>query len=162
MLALAAMFAAGAGPQTRLASAFDRLETLAGTWEADSPAGGTLTSTIWLVSKGTAIEEAIGTVQESEVSLYTADRDRIVMTHYCALTARGNQVRLRTPPVTADQTEFVFSFVSVTNLGSPAEAHMRHVVLRLKDSDHMSEQWTKRENGKDSTFTLNFARRKQP
>jgi hypothetical protein len=158
-LALAVMFAAAAGPQTPPASAFDRLKTLVGTWEADSPAGGTLTSTIWLVSKGTAIEEAIGTPQESEVSLYTADGDRIVMTHYCALTARGNQARLRTPRLTADQTEFVFSFVSITNLASPAEAHMRHVVLRLKDKDHLSEQWTKRENGKDSTFTLSFTRR---
>lgn len=158
-LALAAMFAAVAGPQSRPASAFDRLKTLVGTWEADSPAGGTLTSTIWLVSMGTAIEEAIGTPQESEVSLYTADGDRIVMTHYCALTARGNQARLRTPPLTADQTEFVFSFVSVTNLASPAEAHMRPMVLRLKDSDHFSEQWTKRENGKDSTFTLSFTRK---
>lgn len=158
-LALAAMFASPAGPQTRLGSAFDRLKTLAGTWEADSPAGGTLTGTIWLVSKGTAIEEAIGTPQESEVSLYTADGDRVVMTHYCALTARGNQVRLKTPPLTADQTEFVFSFVSITNLGTPAEAHMRHVVLRLKDKDHFSEEWTKRENGKDSSFTLSFTRR---
>lgn len=158
-VALALTVAAGTGAQTRPGSGFERLKTLAGTWEGESPAGGTLTSTIRLVSKGTAIEETIGTPQESEVSLYTADGDRIVMTHYCALTERGNQVRLRTAPLTAGQSEFVFSFAGVTNLGNPGEAHMRRMVLRLKDGEHLSEEWTKREGGKDSSFTLNFTRR---
>lgn len=50
---------------------------LAGTWEADSPAAGKLTNTIALVSKGTAIEETIGTPEDNEVSLYTRDAGRI-------------------------------------------------------------------------------------
>jgi len=33
------------------------------------------------------------------------------------------------------------------------------MVLRLKDAGHFSEVWTKRENGKDTVFTLNFTRR---
>jgi hypothetical protein len=44
--------------------AFDRLKALAGRWEADSPAGGKLANSIVLVSKGTAIEEAIGTPED--------------------------------------------------------------------------------------------------
>jgi hypothetical protein len=68
-------------------SAFDRLKAMAGTWEADSPAGGKLTSTLALVSKGTAIEETIGTPGDNEVSLYTRDDRRILMTHYCALSS---------------------------------------------------------------------------
>lgn len=162
ILALAAIgvmvSALTAQPQSS-ASAFDRLKTLAGTWEADSPAGGKLTGTIVLVSKGTAIEETLGTPEDNEVSLYTRDGGGIAMTHYCALTASGNQPRLETGVIAAGQDEFVFSFVSAANLATPADAHMRRMVLRLKDATHFSEVWTKREKGKDTFFTLNFVRR---
>ena len=76
-------------------------------------------NTIALVSKGTAIEETIGTPEDNEVSLYTWDAGRIAMTHYCALTANGNQPRLETPVTSAQQNEFVFAFVSATNLARP-------------------------------------------
>jgi hypothetical protein len=148
-----------AQPQSDSASAFDRLKALAGTWEADSPAGGRLTNTIALVSKGTAIEETIGTPEDNEVSLYTRDAGHIAMTHYCALTANGNQPRLEARVAAAGQSEFVFSFVSAANPATLAEAHMHRMVLRLKDSRHFSEVWTKRENGRDTVFTLNFVRR---
>ena len=162
-LALAVIgLAASAGraqPQNGAISAFDRLKALAGTWEADSPAGGKLNDIIALVSKGTAIAETIGTPGDNEVSLYTRDSGRILMTHFCALTAIGNQARLETPVVAADQDEFVFSFVGVVNLATPEDAHMHRMVLRLKDASHFTEVWTKRENGKDTIFTLNFVRR---
>jgi hypothetical protein len=155
-----AVFAEPASPQASPAvTAFDRLKALAGTWEADSPAGGKLTSTFVLVSKGTAIEETIGTPAENEVSLYTRVAGRIVMTHYCALTAEGNQPRLEAPVAAAGQREFIFSFVSADNLSNAADAHMHRMVLHLKDPTHLSEEWTKRENGKDAVFTLNFIRR---
>lgn len=164
ILALTAMglavFAVRARPQSDpAAGAFDRLKALAGTWEADNPAGGKLTNTVALVSQGTAIEETIGTPGENEVSLYTRDSGRIIMTHYCALTASGNQPRLEAPVTAAHQSEFVFAFVSVDNLAAPADAHMHHMVLRLIDAHRFTEAWTKRENGKDTVFTLNFTRR---
>jgi hypothetical protein len=155
-----ALFAGRAQPQaSAAASAFDRLKALAGTWQADSPAGGKLTSTFVLVSKGTAIEETIGTPAENEVSLYTRGAGRIVMTHYCALTAAGNQSRLEAPAAAANQSEFVFAFVGADNLASAADAHMHRMVLRLQDPSHFTEAWTKRENGKDTIFTLSFVRR---
>ena len=139
-------------------SAFDRLKALAGTWEADSPAGGKLTDSIVPVSNGRAIQETIGIPADNEVSLYTRDGGRILMTHYCALTNGGNQPRLETPATTDGQTEFIFSFVSATNL-APGDAHMHRMVLRLKDANHFSEIWTKREKGKDTIFTLDFVRK---
>jgi hypothetical protein len=157
ILALAA-FAGHSQAQSEAAGAFDRLKALAGTWEADSPAGGKLTDTIVLVSKGTAIEETIGIPGDNEVSLYTRAPGRIVMTHYCALTASGNQPRLEARVKAAGQEEFVFAFVSADNLARE-DAHMRRMVLRLKDAGHFSEVWTKRENGKDTVFTLDFVRR---
>jgi hypothetical protein len=156
-----AVLAGRAHPQSDSATrAFDRLKALAGTWEADSPAGGKLTDTIVLVSQGTAIEETIGTPEENEVSLYTRNPGRIVMTHYCALTASGNQPRLEASVTAANQNEFVFSFVSAANLSNPAHAHMHRMVLHLQDSGRFTEAWTKRENGKDTIFTLSFVRSK--
>jgi hypothetical protein len=81
------------------------------------------------------------------------------MTHYGALTANVNQPRLETPVTPANQNESVFSFVSATNLATPADAHMHRMVLRLKDPNHFTEVWTERDHGKDTTFTLNFVRR---
>jgi hypothetical protein len=163
-LSLAAMslaiFAGRALPQAgAAAAAFDRLKALAGTWEADSPAGGKLTSTFVLVSKGTAIEETIGIPGDNEVSIYTRDAGRIVMTHYCALTAEGNQPRLVAPVAAANQSELVFSFAGAANMASAADAHMHRMVLRIKDRTHLTETWTKRENGKDTVFMLSFVRR---
>jgi hypothetical protein len=158
MLALAT-FAGHSQAQSEAAGAFDRLKALAGTWEADSPAGGKLTDTIVLVSKGTAIEETIGIPGDNEVSLYTRAAGKIVMTHYCALTAGGNQPRLEARVKAAGQDQFVFSFVSADDLKAQGEAHMHRMVLRLKDAAHFSEVWTKRESGKDTAFTLDFVRR---
>jgi hypothetical protein len=68
------------------------------------------------------------------VSLYTNSHGRIVMQHYCALTARGN-------------------------LATPADAHMHRMVPRIKDATHFSEVWTKRENGKDVVSSLDYTGR---
>jgi len=156
---LLAVVIGNAQPQTESTGAFDRLQALAGAWEADSPAGGKLTGTIALVSKGTAIQETIGTPDDNETSLYTREAGRIVMTHYCALTADGNQPRLAARVTAANQNEFAFSFVGASNLSSPADAHMHRMVLRLTDANHFTERWTKRENGKDTVFTLEWRRR---
>ncbi|MGA3073653.1 MAG: hypothetical protein ABSG56_08175 [Bryobacteraceae bacterium] len=93
------------------------------------------------------------------MSLYTNSDGRIVMQHYCALTARGNQVRLVSPVTSGAQDEFVFAFASAANLATPADAPMHRMVLRIKDTTHFSEVWTKRENGKDVVFSLDYTRR---
>jgi hypothetical protein len=153
-----AWFAGRAGSQVKPASGFDRLKTLVGTWEAASPQGGTLTNTIRLVSNGTALEETFQSAEDNQmVTLYTADGNRLAMTHYCAA---GNQPRMETHAVTADQKEFDFSFAGITNLTNPNSGHMRHLVIQIADQDHFTEQWTWRENGKDRITTIHFRRSK--
>jgi hypothetical protein len=152
------LFAGRAGAQAKPASGFDRLKTLVGTWEAAAPKGGTLTNTIRLVSNGSALEETFQSREDDQmVTLYTADGNRLAMTHYCAA---GNQPRMETPAVTGDQKEFDFSFTGITNLMSPNSGHMRHLVIQIADEDHFTEQWTWRENGKDQIHTIHFKRSK--
>jgi hypothetical protein len=152
------LLAARARSQVKPASGFDRLKTLAGTWEAAGPQGRTLTNTIRLVSNGSALEE---TSQSSEhdqmVTLYTADGDRLALTHYCTA---GNQPRMETPAITSEPKEFDFSFTGITNLMNPNAGHMHHLVIQIADQDHFTEQWTWRENGKDLIHTIHFTRSK--
>ncbi len=115
--------------------------------------------TIHLVSNGKAVEETIGTAADNEVSLYTRDGNRVLMTHYCALTPDGNQPHFKAGPVAADRNVFEFEFVDASNLPDNAARHMRHVTMNLIDQNHLTEKWTMVENGKDTIIELNFVRR---
>ena len=162
LLALGAIAIGGftgiAVAQTQPASGFDRLKTLVGTWEATGPQGRPLTNTIRLVSNGTALEETFQSVEADQmVTLYTADGNRLAMTHYCAA---GNQPRMETPTVTGDQKEFDFSLTGITNLTDINSGHMRHLLIQIADQDHFTEKWTWRENGKDQIHTIHFKRTK--
>jgi hypothetical protein len=152
------LFAARAWSQAKPARGFDRLKTLVGTWESANPQGGNLTNTIRLVSNGSALEETFQSSEDDQmVTLYTADGDRLALTHYCAA---GNQPRMETLAITGDPKEFDFSFTGITNLMNPNSGHMHHLLIQIADQDHFTEQWTWRENGKDRIHTIQFTRRK--
>jgi len=140
-------------------NSFEQLKALAGEWDAELPGYGKLSNTIRLVSNGTAIEETIGTPADNEISIYTLDRGRILLTHFCAMTADGHQVRLETAGLMGKPDNLLFAFVGATNLHRRSAPHMRKVFLTFADPAHFSEKWTKTENGKDTVFELNFVRR---
>jgi hypothetical protein len=148
-----------AGSEQNSADAFEQLKALAGEWQADLPGFGAITNSVRLASNGRAIEETLGTPADNEISVYTRDRDRILLTHFCALTLDGHVARLETAPMKGafDGLEFVFR--DATNLHSLAAPHMRRVWLIIRDHDHFTEQWTKAEKDKDTVFDLNFVRR---
>ena len=156
-IALGALVAA-AGQQAKPASGFEQLKTLVGEWQAKAPSGEMFTSTIRLVSNDTALEETFqGAKHDQMVSLYHPDGNRVAMTHYCAA---GNQPRMETAATTADQKEFDFSFQGITNLPSPDSGHMHHLVIRIADNDHFSEEWTWRENGEEQAHRFELTRKK--
>lgn len=123
------------------------------------PGFGKLTNSIRPVSNGKALEETIGVPADNEVSLYTRDGTRILLTHYCAMTPDGHQVRLATAAGAGAGDTLVFQFAGATNLHRAGAPHMRRVVLTYIDHDHFTEKWTKTENGKETVFALNFVRR---
>ena len=138
---------------------FEQLKLLAGDWEAVLPGFGKISSSVRVVSNGKALEETLGTPADNELSVYTLNADRILLTHFCALTPDGHQVRLQTPPLGPGSDLLDFGFESAINLHSEAAPHMRRVVLRIADHNHYSETWTKTESGKENTFDLKFVRR---
>jgi hypothetical protein len=77
-------------------AAFERLKTLAGTWQGQAghgPADQAATVTYRVASGGSVVEETLfpGTPHEM-ISMYHLVDGQLVMTHYCAM---ANQPRMR-------------------------------------------------------------------
>ena len=158
VLLVAGVSWAGSGQQAA-GDPFEQLKLLAGEWQAELPGYGQITDSIRLASKGTALEETLGTPADNEVSLYTRDGKRVLLTHFCALTAEGHVARLETGALQGSAGELEFNLASLSNLPDKAAPHMRRVVVTFIDRDHFSERWTKTEKGVDTVFDLKFARR---
>jgi len=152
------IFAAQAGSQAKPAGGFDRLKTLVGEWNVTAPDAKPFVSSFRLVSNDTALEETFENEKDRQmVTLYTADGNRLALTHFCSM---GNQPRMETPGVTHDSNEFAFAFTGATNLASADDMHMHQMTLKIDDSDHFSETWTMHANGKEQTETFHFTRKK--
>jgi hypothetical protein len=141
------------------AEPFERMKALAGEWQADLAGYGQILDSIRLVSKGTAVEETLGTPGDNEVSLYTRDGRRLLLTHFCALTPDGHVARLETAALPGSPAQLTFTLVSASNLHDEAAPHMRRVLITFIDRDHFNEKWTKTEKGVDTVFELSFSRR---
>jgi hypothetical protein len=155
-IALSVLFvliAAIAFAQSDAQKSFDRLKTLAGTWEAHvttvppqpEMGNGTLTQvTMRVTSRGNAlvheIKEAITpddpTKYDHPLTMFYLDGDRLLLTHYCDA---GNRPRMvaRTSP---DGKTVEFDFLDVA--GSTQYGHMHHAVFTVVDANHHTEDWT--------------------
>jgi hypothetical protein len=158
LLALLAWGVSCAGSEPPAAAdPFEQMKSLAGEWQAELPGYGPILDSIRVVSKGTALEETLGTPDDNEISLYTRDGQRLLLTHFCALTADGHVARLESGAGSPAALEFTLT--SLSNLADEAAPHMRRVVITFIDRDHFRERWTKSERGVDTVFDLQFARR---
>ena len=130
-------------------SDFERMKSLAGEWEATTPEGKTRV-TFQVISNGSALIETV--VRENMVSVYHPDGNTILMTHYCAA---GNQPRMRAQISRGDT--LAFEFVDVSNVKG-AEGHMQRVVFKFQDANHLTEEWTWKEGGKETTSAFQLTR----
>jgi hypothetical protein len=159
-LVLTACGVSWAGTESQTAAdAFERMKSLAGEWQANLPGYGQILDSIRLVSKGTAVEETLGTPSDNEVSLYTRDGKRLLLTHVCALTPDGHLARLETRALEGSPSQIELTLVSLSNLHDRAAPHMRRILITFVDRDHFTERWTKTEKGVDTVFDLGFWRR---
>jgi hypothetical protein len=158
ILTVLANLAAGifANERTTGALAFDQLKALVGEWEGTNE-GSPTKITYTLVSGGTALMERMQPAHEAEmITMYSADGDKIVVTHYCS---EGNQPSMKTETLKAKANKYSFSLVSVSGLKSPDAGHMVGLVLTLVDKDHLKQDWTYTDKGKTSTNSFEFRRR---
>ena len=129
---------------------FDKMKALVGQWDATSPEGKTRI-TFQLISEGSALMESMS--RESMVTVYHPDGDSIMMTHYCAA---GNQPRMRAQGSRGDS--IVFQFVDAANLKGSSDGHMQGLVIKFQDKDHVTEEWTWKADGKETTSVFHLQR----
>jgi hypothetical protein len=151
-LLLIASYALAAAPDTP-ASHFDQLKKLAGTWEGKTADGKPVSVTFQVVSDGSALMQL--DQGENMVTMYHADNDRLLMTHYCSA---HNQPRMQAE-VSPDGKRFTFNFLDATNLAKPDAGHMQRMVLTIEDANHMSEQWFFVDGTKEMTETFKLTRK---
>ena len=136
-------------------ASFENLKALAGQWDAKEPSGKQQTITWKVVSAGSVLMESMQ--EESMVTMYHVDNNRLLLTHYCAAQ---NQPRMQAT-VSADGKTFTFDFIDATNLASANDGHMRKLVLTIQDKDHFTEQWFFAQKGKDADHGVFQLTRKQ-
>jgi len=141
-------------PAPAASPAFEKIKALAGDWKGKSPEGE-VTVSYRVVSSGSAVIEEMS--HGNMVTVYHQDGDRLMMTHYCMAQ---NQPRMRTEPVKGDPKSLKFSMVDVTNLAKPTDMHMTGLTISFLDANHISQEWTFSENGKDTPATFTYERAK--
>jgi hypothetical protein len=154
--ALLPMAAVRANNSTAGVPAFDQLKTLVGEWEGVN-SGRPVKVTYTLVANGTALMERLQPANEPDmITMYSADGDHVVVTHYCS---GGNQPQMVAQATTGKTEKLSFTLVRVTGLKTPDDDHMVGLVLTLSDKDHLTQQWKYQSKGKISENLVQFTRK---
>ena len=129
-------------------AAFDRLKALSGSWKAHSTRGWEETGHYKVIAGGSAVmHTSFGAhPNETMITLYTLDQDRLLLTHYCVA---GNQPRLVATRISGSGDEVEFTFLDGGNLPSRDQGHMDRVVLRFLDENRTTSRWTWYQNGEE-------------
>jgi len=155
-LALAVLaFSLQAEPKSQ--AAFDRLKKLEGTWESTEKEHPAKVS-FRLSSGGSVLVESMAMGNHGEMlTVYHPDGEDLVLTHYCIL---GNQPRMKAQRGgTSGTLRFVFD--GGGNM-KPEDKHMHSLTLTFVDADHLKEEWSLYDGGKEQTVhTINLARQKE-
>jgi hypothetical protein len=144
LLVVPAVCNAGAPPAMDSSAAFDRLRSLAGTWETKTDKG-LFRVNYEVISGGSAVVERVMVDKVPMETIYHLDGARLLLTHYCML---GNQPRMEAREFDPETGELRFEFLDVTNLSSPAAPHMHNAKFQFVDSDHLNADWELFEGGK--------------
>jgi hypothetical protein len=135
-------------------AAWKSLQSLAGDWQGDS---GKASITYTVVSDGTAVMESMKTPapHTDMVTMYHRDGAGLVATHYCSM---GNQPRMRAAD--GDAKTIRFRFADITNLAKPDGGHIKDLTVTFQDADHMTQEWTSVEKGKEQVEVFHWTRKK--
>ena len=132
--------------QSDAQKSFDKLKTLAGSWEGQvttvPPAadieGKLMQVTLRPTSMGNALmHEMTGAGRPDDpITMLYVDDGRLMLTHYCDA---GNRPRMA-GRVSPDGKTVEFDFLDVA--GSTQYGHMHHAVFTFVDANHHIEDWT--------------------
>jgi len=142
--------------QSSAQKTLDRFKSMVGTWQGKSPSGGTSEVTYRLAAGGTAVMADMHMAGDDMVSMYYVDGDQLLMTHFCPT---NNQPRMKAV-ISPDLNIVTFDFLDATNLPGPQAGHMHRAVFLFSDPGHYSEEWTWKQEGKDTKMYFEMQRKK--
>jgi hypothetical protein len=132
--------------QTDAQKSFDKLKTLAGSWEGRVTTvpqhpeidGKVMRVSLRVTSMGNVLmHEMTGAGRPDDpITMLYMEGDRLMLTHYCDA---GNRPRM-TGKMSPDGKSVEFEFLDVA--GSTKYGHMHNAVFAEVDADHHSEDWT--------------------
>ena len=125
------------GPQSDAQKAFEKLKTLAGSWEG-TYMGMSAKMTIRVTSTGNAIlhEVTASGRPDDPITMIYVDGDRLLLTHFCD---SGNRPRME-GKLSPDGNTVTFAFLDVS--GNTDEFLMHDIVFTMVDADHHIEAFT--------------------
>ena len=132
---------------------FDKLKTLAGTWQGpvtveppmpDMKGGNLIQVSLRVASRGNALvhemQEAGTPLDPAKydhpVTMLYLDGDHLTLVHYCDAGNRPRMVARKSP----DGKTVEFDFVDLS--GANNYGHMYHAVFTIVDANHHIEDWT--------------------
>ena len=131
--------------QSDAQKSFDKLKTLAGSWEGHMTTvpphaeieGKLMQVTLRVTSMGNALmHEMTGPGRPDDpITMLYLDGDRLMLTHYCVA---GNRPRM-TGKMSPDSKSVEFEFLDVA--GSTQYGHMHHAAFTVVDANHHMEDW---------------------
>jgi hypothetical protein len=125
-------------------AAFAKLKALAGTYEAkmNAPDGEATKVEYRLTAGGSALEERLFVGEPHEmITLYTAEGDSVLATHYC----HGNQPTMRLNARKSSANELVFDFVQITGTVTPN--HINGVTFTFGADGKVESAWSSKGQG---------------
>jgi hypothetical protein len=132
--------------QSEAQKSFDKLKTLAGSWEARVTTvppqaemeGGLMQVSLRVTSMGhTLMHEMTGAGRRDDpITMFVVDGDRLLLTHYCDADNRPRMVGKMSP----DGKTVEFDFLDIS--GNQQYGHMQHAVFTIIDANHHTEDWT--------------------
>ncbi len=128
---------------------YERIKGWSGEWVGESTKGWKETISYRVIAKGSVVMESSFDAHPNEtmISMYHPDGDRLLLTHYCV--AR-NQPRLVLSDVAEDLSVATFTFLDGTNLPSRDKGHMDKLVVKFNEDGSLTKQWTWYQNGNES------------
>jgi hypothetical protein len=131
---------------------YERMKQLVGVWEGTSnmgKEGQPVRVEYRLTAGGSAIVETLfpGTSEEM-ISVYHDNRGKLSMTHYCMLQ---NQPSMKLQNAGTDRLDFTFA--KGNGINPKKDPHMHALSISFVDKDHIVQNWTFFEDGKEKGVT---------
>ena len=155
LLIMVTLAPAAAKADAEAIQAFESLKTLVGGWKREGDDGNAFRIDFSTTANETVlIENWMHNGKSHSLTLYHADGDSILATHYCP---QGNQPRLRLIPDNSGK-EISFELQDVTNLASADASHQHALSFDIITGDEIVRKESYQQGGEVAPSQMRLVR----